>query len=99
MDLVPYQLPDLEVRYPEVRRVECEQAMHVVAEDGTVYRGAAAFPQIMARLPRWAPFRHIFKLRPVMWLAEKFYAYMAAHRQSGACKIGEGKPATVTEPW
>ena len=76
LDFVTYQTPDLEARFPGVSRDECRHAMHLVDEDGAVYRGAAAGREVLARLPRGRLWALPFRLPGALAIAEPVYGWI-----------------------
>src|SRR5262245_11070111 len=79
LDFVTYQTPDLEERFPGVSRDECRHAMHLVDEDGAVYRGAAAGREVLARLPRGWLWALPFRLPGALAIAEPVYSWITRH--------------------
>lgn len=79
-EALPYQKESVYARFPQLRREECEQAVHLVAPDGRVCAGAAAFREIFLRLPLLWPLGVLMSLPPVMGLARRCYHHIAAHR-------------------
>lgn len=78
LDLVPYQTPDLEERFP-VSRAECTQRIHLVEADGTVHRGAAAGREVLRRLPHGWLWAAPFYLPGGLWIGERVYVWIT-HR-------------------
>jgi len=76
LEILPYQEPDLEVRFPQLSRARCRQGIHFVDEHGAVFAGAAAGREILRRLPAgwlWAlPLRLPGSLR----IAEPLYTWI-----------------------
>jgi len=79
LDMVPYQTPDLEERFPTVSRAECTQRIHVVEPDGTVHRGAAAGREVLRRLPHGWLLSAPFRLPGALCIAERIYVWIT-HR-------------------
>ena len=77
---LPYQAPDLEMRFPAVSRRECAEGMHLVLEDGhTVYRWAAAGREVLRRLPGGLLWTLPFRLPGGLPIAEHIYRWIT-HR-------------------
>ena len=92
---LPYQQETVYVRFPQLKREECEKAMHVVLPatagklDGRVFAGAEAFREVFLRMPLTWPLGVLLFLPPLMWLARRCYRHIAAHRYElgGSCEI------------
>ena len=67
---VPISHPEASVIAPEIRREDLLEAIHCVAADGRIYRGARAFRFVGMRLPLLVPIALILWLPGVIWLAE-----------------------------
>lgn len=80
---VPFQVADLD-RYG-VSRAAAEDAMHLVAPSGTVWRGAAAAREVLRLLPRFRPLVWIFHIPGVMFVAERVYRWVAKRRHRLGC--------------
>jgi predicted DCC family thiol-disulfide oxidoreductase YuxK len=90
LDLVPYQTADLEARFPSVTRTECAQRIHLIAVDGTVFRGAAAGREVLRRLPAGWLWVLPFHLPGGLRIAERIYLWIT-HRWG---PLGSGPAAT-----
>ncbi|KPK63921.1 MAG: hypothetical protein AMS21_06470 [Gemmatimonas sp. SG8_38_2] len=91
IDAVPFQSADPE-RFG-VSRLAAEEAMHLVAPTGTVWRGAAATREIVRLLPRIRLLAWLFHLPGAMLIAERVYRSVAKRRHrfgcnSSACRRG-----------
>lgn len=78
LDFVPYQTPDLEARF-QVSRQACATAIHLIDDDGAVFKGAAAAREVLRRLPGgrlWAVPLHVPGALPI---AERVYVWIT-HR-------------------
>jgi len=53
VQFVPLQSEEVAARFPELRREDLEQAVHLVQPDGRVYRAAAAVFLALARTRQW----------------------------------------------
>ncbi len=85
LDLVPFQDPALEERFPMLTRSMCERAVQLVAPDGRVWEGAAAIERALALLPRGGAFAWVFRLPLVGPLADMVYREVARHRMRFQC--------------
>lgn len=76
-----------------VSRAAAEEAMHLVAPSGTVWRGASAARELLRLLPRYRYLAWIFHIPGAMWVAERVYRWVARRRhrfgcESPACRRG-----------
>src|SRR4051812_10695302 len=68
--------------FPAVSRAELEQAVHFIAADGSVYRGAEAVFQSLATNPSRQSLLRIYQRSPKLAaVTESTYAFVAGHRQ------------------
>jgi predicted DCC family thiol-disulfide oxidoreductase YuxK len=77
LEMVPYQSPDLERRFPAVSREDCARRVHLVDARGVVYRGAAAGREALRRLPGGRLWSLPFGLPGGMTVAERLYDWGA----------------------
>ncbi len=61
-------------------------AMHLVREDGAVFAGAAAVPQILNVLPGGWAVSWMFAIPGVLWVAHRVYGWVALRRHRLACR-------------
>jgi predicted DCC family thiol-disulfide oxidoreductase YuxK len=91
VELVPYQVDDLERRFPMVAAEACAREIHVIEEGGRVHRGARGAVEVIRRLgPIWRILAPIMAHPPVLWVAKLVYAWVARNRHrlgSGTCEI------------
>lgn len=80
---VPFQVAELE-RYG-VSPAAAEEAMHVVAPSGTVWRGAAAAREVLRLLPRLRLLVWFFHIPGAMFVAERVYRWVARRRHRFGC--------------
>jgi predicted DCC family thiol-disulfide oxidoreductase YuxK len=63
--------------------------LHARLEDGTLYRGVAAFAALWRRLPYWRHVARLIALPPVAWVAQfiytKFATWRFARRTEAVC--------------
>lgn len=81
LELIPFQAPDLEVRFPGVSRERCREELHLIDEQGQVFTGAAAVHETLARLPRAPLMTFPFHVPGGMWLANWTYRWVARNRR------------------
>lgn len=79
LEMLPYQTPDLEARFPAVSRDECTQRIHLIDASGGVYRGAAAGREVLRRLPAGWLWTLPFCIPGGLWIAERVYVWIT-HR-------------------
>src|SRR2546422_4460702 len=77
LEMVPYQSPDLERRFPAVSREDCARRVHLVDARGVVYRGAAAAREALRRLPGGRLWSLPFGLPGGLTAAERVYDWVA----------------------
>jgi predicted DCC family thiol-disulfide oxidoreductase YuxK len=80
LTFLPCASPELGRLAPGVTREQCERAMVVSLPDGSTRSGAAAVPEILARLPRWRMVAPVLRWAPLRPLARALYRWIAAHR-------------------
>jgi predicted DCC family thiol-disulfide oxidoreductase YuxK len=79
-EFVPFQEPDLEARYPAVRRAQCERAVTLLLPRRAPLAGAEALPAVLALLPRWRHIAPLLGLPPLRPLSRRLYDWIAMHR-------------------
>jgi predicted DCC family thiol-disulfide oxidoreductase YuxK len=72
-----------------------EEAMHLVAPGGSVWRGAEAAREILGVVPGGRPLAWLFRLPGVLPIAERIYRWIARRRHrfgcsSDVCRRGPG---------
>ena len=92
-------LPISDARAPELvpglTREDLLEAIHCVAKDGRIYRGARCIRYAGMRIPLLVPIALVLWFPGVIWVAEKFYMWIARNRLvlsrlfgcQGACAI------------
>jgi predicted DCC family thiol-disulfide oxidoreductase YuxK len=85
LSFVPFQDPGALAPLPRVPRSELEQAMHLVAPDRRVLKGAAALPAILRLVPGGAPLALLYQMPGVPWLAAGVYRIVARNRHRLGC--------------
>jgi predicted DCC family thiol-disulfide oxidoreductase YuxK len=83
LELIPFQAPDLEDRFPSLSwKSRCDE-LYLIAEideQGEIFTGAAAARETLARLPG-APLMTLpFRIPGGMWLANRIYRWVALNR-------------------
>ncbi|MFQ5989608.1 MAG: thiol-disulfide oxidoreductase DCC family protein [Candidatus Methylomirabilales bacterium] len=80
LELVPFQQPDLEERFPGISRERCRDELHLIDEQGHFLTGATAVRETLARLPRGSLRTLPFHAPGGMWLATQVYHWVARNR-------------------
>ena len=93
--LVPASDPECLKLAPGLTREGLMEAIHCVAVDGTVLRGARALRFIGLRMPLLVPMALVLWVPGIIWIAEGIYAGVSRNRHliskgfgcKGACDI------------
>ncbi|MFQ5959925.1 MAG: thiol-disulfide oxidoreductase DCC family protein, partial [Candidatus Methylomirabilales bacterium] len=80
LELVPFQAPDLEERFPSLSRERCREELHLIDERDEIFMGAAAARESLARLPGAMLLTLPFRIPGGMWLANHTYRLVASNR-------------------
>jgi predicted DCC family thiol-disulfide oxidoreductase YuxK len=83
IEAVPLQEAELG-RYG-ISRPAAEEAMHLIAPSGRMWRGAEAVREILRLLPRARALAPLFRLPGVTPLAERVYRWVAKRRHRFGC--------------
>ena len=78
--LVPISDSKAQEIAPQLGREQLMEAIHCVAPDGRIYRGARALRFLGMRMPLLLPLALILWLPGVIWIAEKVYMWISRHR-------------------
>ena len=78
--LVPISHPQAAKIAPHIQRQDLLEAIHCVAADGRIYRGARALRFVGMRMPLLFPIALFLWLPGVIWVAEKIYMWISRHR-------------------
>ena len=78
--LVPLTDPRAAEIAPQLTREALLEAMHCVAKNGRVYRGARCIRFVGMRLPLMVPVALFLWVPGVIWIAERVYAWVSRHR-------------------
>ncbi len=78
--LVPLTDPRAAEIAPQLSREVLLDAMHCVAKNGRVYRGARCIRFVGMRLPLLVPMALLLWVPGVIWIAERVYAWVSRHR-------------------
>lgn len=83
IELLPLQDASVAERFPQLGRAALEEALHVVAEDGQAWRGAAACSALVRSIPGGWAWHWIFRLPGAEWA----YAQVAKRRSTTGCEV------------
>ena len=78
--LVPLTDPRAAEIAPQLSREALLEAMHCVAKNGRIYRGARCIRFVGMRLPLMVPVALFLWVPGVIWIAERVYAWVSRHR-------------------
>ncbi|MCU0495341.1 MAG: DUF393 domain-containing protein [Chloroflexaceae bacterium] len=94
--------PAVRARFPQITPEDAQREMHLVAPDGTIYRGAAAVRQALLLLPALRGLGELMRIPGIMNIANPVYAFVARNRyllggrtdtcDDGTCDIALGRP-------
>ncbi len=93
--LVPISDPRVVEIAPGISREDLHEAMHCVARDGRIYRGARCIRFISLRVPLASPVALLLWIPGVIYLAEIVYRFISRRRYAisrlfgckGACAV------------
>ena len=80
LSLLPISHPRAAALAPALTRADLLEAIHCVARDGRIHRGARALRFIGLRMPLALPVALVLWIPGVIWVAEKIYAWVSRHR-------------------
>ncbi len=83
IELLPFQDPGVAVRFPQFDRRQLEASLHVVAENGQSWRGAAACSALVRSIPGGWAWHWIFRMPGAEWA----YAQVARRRSTTGCEV------------
>ena len=95
LSLIPVSSEKAQAIAPTISREDLMEAIHCVAQDGKIYRGARCIRFVGLRLPLLIPVALFLWIPGVIYVAEKFYQYVSRNRLvlsklfgcKGACAI------------
>jgi predicted DCC family thiol-disulfide oxidoreductase YuxK len=95
LELVPLSNPRAAALAPHLSREDLSEAIHCIAKDGKIHRGARAIRFVGMRLPLLVPMALFLWIPGVIWIAEKVYQWISRNRLllsklfgcKGACAI------------
>ena len=80
VSLLPISNPRAAEVAPTITRETLLEAIHCVAKDGRIHRGARCIRFIGMRMPLGIPLALILWFPGVIWIAEKFYQWISRNR-------------------
>lgn len=78
--LLPLADPRAGEMVPELTREQLLEAIHCIAPDGKVHRGARCLRYIGMRLPLLIPMGIVLHIPGIIWIAEKVYMMISRNR-------------------
>ncbi len=78
--LLPIADPEAARVAPTLTREALLEAIHCLATDGTIYRGARCIRFVGLRMPLLVPLALVLWLPGVIWIAERIYMWISRNR-------------------
>lgn len=78
--LLPISDPRAAAIAPSITREQLLEAIHCVAKDGRIHRGARCLRFIGMRMPLGVPLALALWVPGVIWVAERIYDWVSRHR-------------------
>lgn|SRR3989442_419984 len=78
--LLPMSDPRVKETAPTLTPEDLTAAIHCVATDGRIYRGARCVRYLGLRMPLLVPIALILWIPGVIWIAERIYAWVSRNR-------------------
>lgn len=78
--LLPIADPEVARVAPTLTREALLEAIHCLATDGTIYRGARCIRFVGLRMPLLVPLALVLWLPGVIWIAERIYMWISRNR-------------------
>jgi predicted DCC family thiol-disulfide oxidoreductase YuxK len=98
IEILDLRSPEVRERFPQITPEAAQRELHLVAPDGSLYRGAEAVRETLLRLPSLRGLGEVMRLPGVIELARPIYAFIAANRYllggrtDAACSDGTCAP-------
>ncbi|MGQ9926157.1 MAG: thiol-disulfide oxidoreductase DCC family protein [Chloroflexaceae bacterium] len=80
IEVLDMRSPEARARFPHVTPEDAQREVHLVAPDGTLYRGADAVRETLLRLPGLRGLGELMRLPGAMLFARPVYACVAQNR-------------------
>lgn len=88
LEWIPLQDPEVYRRHPSLRPEDCDREIHVIAPDGTLFRGYEAMRVIASQIRKLSWLAGPMHWAPVTWVGRHLYRYVASHRKSSlGCEL------------
>ncbi len=105
LSLIPVSSERAQVLAPSISREDLLEAIHCIAKNGRIYRGARALRFVGMRLPLMVPMALVLWIPGVILIAEKVYQLISRNRLvlsrlfgcKGACAILPARQRTQDE--
>lgn len=81
------QWNQITARYPQLDRADCLEDMHVIREDGRMYKGYDGYRSLAWVIPATWLILPLLYLPPVRWLGRRIYRHVADHRHDAGCEV------------
>ena len=78
--ILPISAPETAAIAPSITREALLEAIHCVARDGHIHRGARCIRFIGLRMPLLLPLSLFLWVPGIIWIAEKFYMWISRNR-------------------
>ena len=78
--LLPMSDPRTQQVAPTLRPEDLSAAIHCVAKNGRIYRGARCLRYVGLRMPLLVPMALFLWIPGVIWIAERIYAWVSRNR-------------------
>ncbi|HEX7937627.1 MAG TPA: DUF393 domain-containing protein, partial [Gemmatimonadaceae bacterium] len=85
IEIVASQEPGVRERFRAIPSHAFDEAMQLIARDGTVWSGAAAIEELLRVLPRTRWFAPLFHIPLARGLADRVYRWVARNRHKLGC--------------
>lgn len=80
IEILDLRSPEAQARFPQIKPEDAQREVHLVAPDGTLYRGPEAVRETLLRLPALRGLGELLRLPGAMLLARPVYAWVAQNR-------------------
>ncbi|HYE01934.1 MAG TPA: DUF393 domain-containing protein [Phycisphaerales bacterium] len=78
--MLDFRAPGVLERFPQLTPDQAERAMQLIDDDGRVHSGAAAILGALRTRPVLAPLAWLYARRPLRWLIDRAYGFVARNR-------------------
>ena len=77
---LPMSNPEVQERAPQLQREDLMAAMHCLATNGRIYKGARAIRHAAIRIPLLIPLALIMWIPGIIFIAERVYQWISTNR-------------------